>query len=141
MSGSETKDYRGQCLCGAVRYVVRAEAPSAMFLCHCTRCRKETGTLHGANVFFRDGELRYERGEAELRRFALEGTRKKRVFCGTCGSPVPRQDPGGMIVMPAGGLDDDYGLQPTAHIFCDSRAPWADAAASTARLPEGPQRG
>ncbi|MEQ9075107.1 MAG: GFA family protein [Sandaracinaceae bacterium] len=135
------QEYRGECLCGAVRYRVRAEAPRAMYLCHCTRCRKETGTIHGANVFFRDGELEYERGEAQLSRFALEGTRKKRVFCSTCGSPMPRQDPNGMIVLPAGSLDDDHGLEPTAHIFCNSRAGWTDRAERAERLPEGPQRG
>ncbi len=129
-------DYTGECLCGAVRYRIVAEAPKAMFLCHCTRCRKETGTLHGANVFFREGELTFERGEEQLSRFALEGTRKKRWFCKTCGSPMPRQDANGMIVLPAGSLDDGSMLTPDAHIFHDSRAEWAERAADAPRHSE-----
>lgn len=131
-------DYTGECLCGAVRYRIRAAAPQAMFLCHCSRCRKETGTLHGANVFFCAGELSFERGEALLSRYVLEGTRKKRWFCSTCGSPMPRQGEDGHIILPAGSLDDDRGLEPTAHIFCASEASWAQKAASAKRLPEGP---
>jgi hypothetical protein len=131
-----THELSGECLCGAVRYRIVAEAPKAMFLCHCARCRKETGTLHGANVFFRGGELTFERGEDNLSRFALEGTRKKRWFCKTCASPMPRQDPDGMIVLPAGSLDDGSMLTPDAHIFHDSRAEWADRAADAPRHSE-----
>ncbi len=132
------EEYRGECLCGAVRYRIRAEAPVAMYLCHCSRCRKETGTLHAANAFFRSGELAWERGEDNLSRFALEGTRKKRVFCKTCGSPMPRQDANGRIVLPAGGVDDAAHLQPTAHIYCESRAAWEDNIEGVKRLPDGP---
>ena len=129
----------GECLCGAVRYRIRADAPRAMFLCHCSRCRKETGTMHGANVFFAGGELTYDRGGDNLTRFTLVGTRKKRVFCTTCGSPMPRQDPDGRIVLPAGSLDDAELLEPTAHIWCESRASWTDKAKDAPRLPGRPE--
>jgi len=134
-------DYTGECLCGAVRYRIEAEAPKAMYLCHCTRCRRETGTIHGANVFFREGTLTFERGEERLGRFALEGTRKKRWFCQTCASPMPRQDTDGLIVLPAGSLDDGSMLTPDAHIFQDSRAEWADRAADAPRYSEYAKHG
>ncbi len=131
-------EFTGECLCGAVRYRIEAEAPKAMYLCHCTRCRKETGSIHCANVFFPDGRLTFERGGKQIGRFALEGTRKKRWFCQTCGSPVPRQDVSGMIVLPAGGLDDGSALTPTAHIFHESRAEWADRAGEAPKHEELP---
>ena len=132
-------EYRGQCLCGAVRYVITAEAPEAMFLCHCSRCRKETGTIHCANVFFADAaELEWERGGDELSFYALEGTRKQRWFCRNCGSPMPGRYPSGRVGLPAGSLDDSSLVEPTAHIFCASSAAWADDVAELARFDEFP---
>ena len=132
------QQFRGECLCGAVRYRIRATGAHTMYLCHCTRCRKETGTVHGANVFFRSGELELERGVDNVTRFALAGTRKARVFCTTCGSPMPRVTPGGMIVLPAGSLDDGSALKPTAHIFCASAASWEAELGEVPRRDEGP---
>lgn len=127
-------EYRGQCLCGVVRYRLEADVPEAMFLCHCSRCRRETGTLHGATVFFGGGALKFDAGEEELTSFALAGTRKSRRFCKICGSPMPRIDASGTIALPAGSLDDSSLVTPTAHIHCDSEAAWAAAAASAPRL-------
>lgn len=53
--------YRGECLCGSCRYVIKGEKPKAMYLCQCSRCRKETGTIHGANVFFENSQLLWEK--------------------------------------------------------------------------------
>ena len=40
----------GKCLCGNVRY--RITGPILNFqYCHCSRCRKFTGSAHAANVF------------------------------------------------------------------------------------------
>ncbi len=127
-------EYRGQCLCGAVRYVIEADAPQAMYLCHCSRCRRETGTLYGATVFFGGGALRFDSGEQDLTAYSLPGTRKTRQFCKICGSPMPRIEPRGTVALPAGSLDDSSLVAPTAHIHCDSEAVWADAAALAPRL-------
>lgn len=131
-------NYQGECLCGAVRYVITAPAPSKMFLCHCSRCRKETGTIHGANVFFPEGELCWERGEDLLKFFQLAGSRKARQFCSTCASPLPRTTPDGRIVLPAGSLDDDSSLEPTAHIFCASGSAWEAKVEGLTRYDELP---
>lgn len=132
-------EYRGGCLCGAVTYRITAPAPRAMFLCHCSRCRKESGTVHCANVFFsEDAELEWLTGRDGWRRFDLPGTRKSCVFCTTCGSPLPRSRHGGGLVLPAGTLDEAPDLMPTAHIYCDSRAPWEDAIGGVPRHDELP---
>lgn len=67
--------YKGECLCGTCRYVITGEAPKAMFLCHCSRCKKETGTIHGVNVFFNDASLSWEKGENNISFFHLKDTR------------------------------------------------------------------
>lgn len=117
--------YKGECLCGACRYVIEGDHPKAMYLCHCSRCRKETGSIHGANVFFQDARLKWEKGHDNMTDFQLEGTRKQRAFCNTCGSPLPRQEDS-QVILPAGTLDDDTFLEPTAHIYYASRSSWED---------------
>lgn len=116
--------YSGACLCGACRYVITGQKPKAMYLCHCSRCRKETGTIHGATVFFTEAQLSWDKGEGNLSHFHLEGTRKSRAFCKTCGCPLPRLAENGHVVLPAGTLDDDTSLEPTAHIYYASRSSW-----------------
>jgi hypothetical protein len=86
-----------------------------MYLCHCTRCRKETGTLHGANVFFQNAQLVWEKGQVHITHFSLEGTRKKRVFCNICGCPLPWLGEHQQVILPAGTLDEDAVPEPTAH--------------------------
>jgi hypothetical protein len=129
--------YKGECLCGACRYVIIGDEPDALFLCHCSRCRKETGTLHGANVFFNRAQLSWEKGEKNISHFKLENTRKQRAFCKSCGSPLPRQEEN-QVVLPAGSLDDDAFLQPTAHIFYASRSSLVDRIKGLKRFDEFP---
>lgn len=47
----------GSCLCGAVKY--EATGVATRFLhCHCSRCRKATGTGHASNLFLQPGTRR-----------------------------------------------------------------------------------
>jgi hypothetical protein len=61
----ETKSLTGSCLCRSVRYTVQGE-PQRAFHCHCSRCRKATGTGHASNLFFA-GTLVWNAGEALVR--------------------------------------------------------------------------
>jgi hypothetical protein len=47
-----TQTVTGSCLCGAVSFEVSG-AFDSFFLCHCSRCRKDTGSAHAANLFWR----------------------------------------------------------------------------------------
>ena len=131
--------YKGACLCGLCRYIITGEAPKAMYLCHCTRCRKETGTVHGANVFFSNAQLLWEKGQDNITHFKLENTRKQRAFCKICGSPLPRQEGKMQVISPAGTLDNDVFLEPTAHIFYESRSSWEDKLRDLKRFADLPK--
>lgn len=121
-----TETVTGQCLCGAVRFRVTGRFDS-FFLCHCSRCRRDSGSAHGANLFSTTARLDWLSGEAQLRAFRLPGTRHARQFCTTCGSALPLSDPAtGLLVVPAGSLDGPVPLRPTAHISMASRADWDD---------------
>jgi hypothetical protein len=53
---------KGSCLCGAVKYEVTGE-PRRFYHCHCSRCRKATGTGHASNLFLQPGALKWLSGE------------------------------------------------------------------------------
>lgn len=117
---------KGSCLCGAVRYEVTGE-PTRFLHCHCSRCRKATGTGHASNLFLQPGALRWLAGEELVRAYKVpEAKRFTNVFCATCGSRLPRVVPElGGVVLPAGSLDDEAPIRPQARIFAGSRADWS----------------
>ena len=116
----------GSCLCGAVQFRVTGE-PARFLHCHCSRCRKATGTGHASNLFVQPASLDWISGEEQLRSYKIpEAKRFTNVFCATCGSRLPRriQNTDGVIV-PAGALDDETPIRPEARIFYGSRASWS----------------
>lgn len=119
---------KGSCLCGAVRYEVSGD-PARFYHCHCTRCRKATGTGHASNLFLQPGTLAWLSGEDRIRSYKVpEAKRFTNQFCATCGSRLPRQAAGTDVVMiPAGSLDDESPIAPQARIFGGSRASWSCA--------------
>lgn len=115
---------RGSCLCGAVQFEIDG-AFDSFYLCHCSRCRKDTGSAHAANLFATSAQLHWRRGEHEVSHFKLQGTAHSRSFCRHCGSALPglHMD-GALLVVPAGSLDSEVNQSPTAHIFRASAASW-----------------
>ena len=135
-----TNQYKGSCLCGLCSYTIIAVKPEAMYLCHCSRCRKETGSIHAANAFFKSGQLIWESGiEDNVGYFQLKGTRKQRAFCKNCGSPLPREDDSCQIILPAGTLDNNILITPTAHIHYASRISWEDETVNLKRFDNLPE--
>ena len=125
-SSASRPDNSGSCLCGAVRFEIHG-AFDSFFLCHCSRCRKGSGSAHGANLFASGATIRWTTGEAAIRTFRVPGTRHERSFCIECGSALPDvQADGAFLKVPAGSLDGPVDIRPTAHICCASRADWDD---------------
>ena len=117
---------KGSCLCGAVKYEVSGE-PTRFYHCHCSRCRKATGTGHASNLFLQPGTLTWLSGEEQIRAFKVpEAKRFTNHFCATCGSRLPRQIKDTDVVMiPSGSLDDDAPIKPQARVFAGSSASWS----------------
>lgn len=114
----------GSCLCGAVQFEISGGF-DAFFLCHCSRCRKNSGSAHGANLFATGATIDWLSGKEMVARFRLPETRHERSFCSRCGSALPvEQMDGALLVVPAGSLDGSVAIRPTAHICCASRAEW-----------------
>jgi len=123
----------GSCLCGAVRFVIDA-ALGTITLCHCSQCRKASGSAYSASANVPAAAFRFLSGEDELRAYG-SSPGKQRVFCRHCGSPVlARFDQYPDIVrIRVGLLDSEITDRPAAHIFADSRAEWDDICDSLPR--------
>jgi hypothetical protein len=128
----------GRCLCGEVRYEL-TQAPVWAHSCHCSRCRKSTGSAFASNLFFPLGALRYLQGEQHLRSFKPpDAERFTHVFCSLCGSTMPFTNPQrGLAGVPMGSLDGDPGFGLRAHIFVGSKAPWFTITDGLPQHPEG----
>ena len=129
--------YKGQCLCGSIKYQVD-EIESRMGHCHCTMCRK----FHGA-AFSTYGEAKIENfhwlgGKKFIKSYvAPNGTIRK--FCGNCGSSlifIPSNDAGERVEFSLGTLDSDIKLKPDAHLFTNYKACWYDIADHLPRFSE-----
>jgi hypothetical protein len=121
---SPTGKHLGSCLCGEVRFEVLGDFEQ-FFLCHCARCRKDTGSAYAANLFSQDAQINWLSGQSVIRTYRVPSTRHEKSFCAACGSAVPGlQMNGGLLVVPAGSLDTPIDIRPTAHISTGSRADW-----------------
>lgn len=119
----------GSCLCGDVAFEI--DAPfTAIFNCHCSRCRMARAAAHATNGFVPGKALRFSRGEDTIVDFKLpEAAAFGQAFCKTCGSGVPRYNAlREMYNVPLGVLDVLSATGPSAHIFVASKATWHEIA-------------
>ena len=112
----------GKCLCGAVHYTVADEFAYAAN-CHCSNCRRTTGSAFKPFAGIERGKLRLTQGQDDL---LIQGDDKGNdTHCRRCGSllySVVRD--GAFVHVAMGTLVDAPGIRPTQHIFVGSKAPW-----------------
>lgn len=116
---------QGSCLCGAVAYGLAAPL-EVMRICHCSRCRRASGSAYFVGLPGIAANLEYLRGEALLSDYKLPESRfYQRRFCARCGSNMPGKLPGiDRTMAAAGSLDTDPGVAIGYHVFAGSRADW-----------------
>lgn len=129
-----TQTVSGSCQCGGVRFAISG-AFESFFLCHCSRCRKDTGSTHAANLFSSTAVIDWQSGQDKITQYRVPGTRHARSFCSVCGAALPMvQLEGTLLVVPAGSLDTQIEARPTAQICYASRAEWVDSLADVPRI-------
>jgi hypothetical protein len=130
--------HRGSCLCGAISFEIEGDF-ERFYLCHCSHCRKDTGSAHAANLFSSTATLKWLAGEDHAKVFNLPNTRHRHCFCSTCGSALPAlQMNGTLLKVPAGSLDTEVHLRPEAHIFVASKAGWDERLEQVPKIAELP---
>lgn len=136
-----SNETQGSCLCGQVRY--EFSGPANVFqYCHCSRCRKFTGSAHASNIIVSPDKFEWLSGENKLGRFEHPEARHfATCFCQNCGSSLPWLSKSGKaVVIPAGTLDQDPGIRPQQNIFWQSRAVWREAVEDLPNHDELPDR-
>ena len=121
--------YEGGCSCGAVRYRLQGP-PFKVGVCHCTSCRKETGS-----VFMPYGDWKAEQ-------FSFTGPTRiweGRSFCIVCGSRLFSPSPE-HVEIKLGTLDAaPTDLVPTVEGWIKRREPWLAPIEGASQHREDPQ--
>jgi hypothetical protein len=117
---------RGSCLCGGVAFEIE-KAVGPFELCHCSRCRKASGSAFVAGLGVRTEDFRLLQGKELIRTYDAKIVERppayRTSFCSRCGSPVPYPE-SEWFEIPAGSLDGDPELRPDKHIFIEDKASW-----------------
>ncbi len=112
----------GKCLCGAVQYEVADRFLYALN-CHCSNCRRTTGSAFKPFAGIERGKLTVTQGADGL--LIHGGDKAHDAHCRRCGSllySVVRE--GGYAHVTMGTLVDAPTIRPSRHIFVGSKAPW-----------------
>jgi len=114
----------GGCLCGGVRFEVD-EPPISAGYCHCTRCRRRTGTAASVQARIVPGSLRVVSGEELVRAFEPEDGFPKE-FCSACGSALWSRNPDNpdALSVRMGAFDADPGVRPSYRQYVAYAAQW-----------------
>ena len=113
-----------RCCCGQLSVHAKGE-PRLNILCHCTDCRRRSGSAFGWSAYFRESDVELRGRSAEYQpESSVSGGRR---FCPDCGSTmywidarVPRH-----IGTPAGALDPPVAM-PTASNQDLDRCEWLE---------------
>lgn len=118
----------GGCLCGTVRY--RTLAPERVtYYCHCTDCRRASGSAFHIGVVVREEELEILSGSVKGYNVEADsGNALVRDFCPDCGSQLFMRSPAqkGLMAVNAGTLDNPNSVTPTASLWTEAKIDWAE---------------
>ncbi len=120
----------GHCLCGAVVFEFEGPA-SEVDICHCSRCRRVTGSAFSTEFRVPAESFRWLRGADRIAVYDAPVLREppayRASFCSICGSTLPSVFPGQTrVAIPAGLIDDDVQTRAAKHIWISQKLGWLD---------------
>lgn len=113
-------DWTGGCLCGDIHFRASKD-PEWVGHCHCSICRRQTGTAFTTGVIFAEETFEWTRGKPVYFR---DPVGVPRSFCRRCGSSMTWEPPKGGICVFAGSLDRAEDVRPTCHVYTSTMLPW-----------------
>ena len=113
---------KGQCLCGQVRFELDEPLPD-LYQCHCSLCRKVSGSSANAAMIVAAPKFRWLSGQELMSRFVHDNGFKS-DFCSRCGSPLPNPSANNNVWVPVGLLDDSDQIKVVAQMHVASKADW-----------------
>jgi hypothetical protein len=117
----------GGCMCGAVCYEI-SERPMFGALCHCDRCRPQSGSAFSTVVFVKRSTLRLEGETRVFEDVGASGMRVGRRCCARCGSPLTTEPDGvpDLMMVKVGGIDNNEWFRPVMELVVTRRRPWVE---------------
>ena len=118
------KTAKGSCLCGNVRFEYSGNL-GPVTLCHCSQCRKTSGTAFATNSQVDKSGFKILEGNDFIKEYE-SSPGKYRAFCSNCGSPIysRRDSIPEKLRIRLGTLDTETDEKPSFHIFVSSKAEW-----------------
>ena len=116
--------HSGSCLCGKIHYSTNSEL-SDFGYCHCTSCRKASGSAHAANAGIERKHFTLNDPDEVIREYE-SSPGKYRAFCTYCGSPIYAylKVTSELLRIRLGTLDTFFDKQAKAHTFVGDKASW-----------------
>lgn len=128
----------GHCHCGSIQFEFIGE-PTDVSFCHCSICRRISGSAFGAYVEVPESALTVTRGSDNLARYRPTELLEK-AFCRYCGVQMftrHRKFPGFAYINLAV-VSDDHDLVPEYHQFVGSKAKWHQISDALPQFDEWP---
>ena len=116
----------GGCMCGRVRFEVSAPLLGALY-CHCSRCRRRTGTGFSVSALTAPGSYRTIAGADAVGSWDPGEGGWIKSFCRDCGSQLftTSAEDSELVSIRMGALDGDPGIRPSAHQFTAYAPSWS----------------
>ena len=130
--------HKGRCECGSVAFTIARDELRPPSACHCSQCRRATGSAFKPFAGIPLEKLTVTRGQEALTSWGDDNG--KDLHCGTCGSllySIVRE--GAWAHVTLGTLTDAPSIRPRAHIFVGSKAPWFEITDDLPQFQEFPE--
>ena len=114
---------KGSCLCGTVKFKANVDKLK-VYQCHCSLCRKQTGTASSTGSVIHSDNLEWLSGEDNISKW-VKDTGFTSHFCKTCGSPVPNQFRGSPYFWLPAGLIEGNSIEVVTNIYVCDAAKWS----------------
>jgi hypothetical protein len=115
---------KGSCNCGAVQFEIDADL-SDVFICHCSICRRFTGSGGIAVVLVPNAQFKWLAGDSSVAVWKKPDAEWESWFCRKCGSAVPGvNDPEKMFIPVGSIISGGDNLRVAHHIWVGSKASW-----------------
>ncbi|CAD0112427.1 unnamed protein product, partial [Aureobasidium uvarum] len=125
--------YTGSCFCKKITVELSAE-PQVVALCHCTDCRKMSGSVYSYNFIVGADDYKISGTPEATDKIADSGNKVKNYYCKDC---VAESGIIERVVINAGIFDDVREIQnrkPSVEIYVEQRLDWVKPVEDCAQL-------
>ncbi|KAH7321371.1 Mss4-like protein [Stachybotrys elegans] len=109
-----------RCQCGSVRFTTPLPQPLALYVCHCSECRRQTGSAFGASAIFPRFSLPESAMLSCYSRPVASGHTLYCYFCSKCGTRLLHATPAKNVVSVKGGCLEGLDWTKAVHIWTKS---------------------